>query len=81
MTQNDEVQLSCKNQPKEVINLFTIIYIILNENYLEIPTQSLILNLSQVILKKYNVNSISKNIFYYYYLNRTIINSNITNKN
>jgi hypothetical protein len=57
-----------------VINLFTIIYIILNENYLEIPTQSLILNLSQVILKKYNVNSISKNILIYFYLYRTIIN-------
>jgi hypothetical protein len=57
-----------------VINLFTIIYIILNENYLEIPTQSLILNLSQVILKKYKVNSISKNILIYIYLYRTIIN-------
>ena len=57
-----------------MINLFTIIYIILNENYLEIPTQSLILNLSQVILKKYNVNSISKNILIYIYLYRTIIN-------
>jgi len=57
-----------------VINLFTIIYIILNENYLEIPTQSLILNLSQVILKKYKVNSISKNILIYFYLYRTIIN-------
>ena len=51
-----------------MINLFTIIYIILNENYLEIPTQSLILNLSQVILKKYNVNSISKNILFYFYI-------------
>lgn len=57
-----------------MINLFTIIYIILNENYLEIPTQSLILNLSQVILKKYKVNSISKNILIYFYLYRTIIN-------
>ena len=59
----DEYVLSHKIQPKEVLNLFTIIYIILDENYFKIPTQNLILNLVNVLLKKYNVDSISKFIF------------------
>ena len=61
----DEYVLSHKIQPKEVLNLFTIIYIILDENYFKIPTQNLILNLVNVLLKKYNVDSISKYIFIY----------------
>ena len=61
----DEYVLSHKIQPKEVLNLFTIIYIILDENYFKIPTQNLILNLVNVLLKKYNVDSISKFIFIY----------------
>lgn len=54
----DEIALCKKTQPKEIINLFTIIYIILNENYFKIPTQSIILNLEKTILKKYEVASI-----------------------
>lgn len=59
----DEYVLSHKIQPKEVLNLFTIIYIILDENYFKIPTQNLILNLVNVLLKKYNVDSISKQYY------------------
>ena len=59
MKKEDEYVLSHKVQPKEVLNLFTIIYIILNENYFKIPTQNLILNLVNILLKKYQVDSIS----------------------
>ena len=45
-----------------MINLFTIIYIILDESYLQIPTANLIINLSQTILPKLNAHSISKYI-------------------
>ena len=64
ITQNNEIDLCSKSQPFIIINLFTIIYIILGENYLEIPTKNLIINLYQTIFKKYKINSISK-----FYLN------------
>ena len=60
MTEKEEIDLCTKIPSKEVINLFTIIYIILEENYLHIPTANLIINLSQTIMPKLNVNSISK---------------------
>ena len=60
ITQNNEIDLCSKSQPFIIINLFTIIYIILGENYLEIPTKNLIINLYQTIFKKYKINSISK---------------------
>jgi len=47
-------------QSKEIINLFTIIYIILDESYLQIPTANLIINLSQTIMPKLDVYSLSK---------------------
>ena len=64
ITENNEIDLCSKSQPFIIINLFTIIYIILGENYLEIPTRNLIINLYQTIFKKYKINSISK-----FYLN------------
>ena len=36
---------------------------ILDENYLEIPTKTLIINLYQTIFPKYKIKSISKNIY------------------
>jgi hypothetical protein len=60
MTEKEEIDLCCKMQSKEIINLFTIIYIILDESYLQIPTANLIINLSQTILPKLNMYSLSK---------------------
>ena len=60
MTEKEEVLLCTKTPSKEVINLFTIIYIILEKNYLHIPTANLIINLSQSIMPEFNINSISK---------------------
>ncbi len=60
ITENNEIDLCSKSQPFIIINLFTIIYIILGENYLEIPTRNLIINLYQTVFKKYRINSISK---------------------
>ena len=63
ITEKEEIDLCCKIPSKEIINIFTIIYIILDENYLQIPTANLIINLSQIIMPKLNVGSISKLIF------------------
>ena len=60
ITEKEEIDLCSKVPSKEIINLFTIIYIILDESYLQIPTSSLIINLSQIIMPKLNVYSISK---------------------
>jgi len=49
ITEQEEIDLCCKIPSKEIINLFTIIYIILEESYLEIPTANLIINLFQII--------------------------------
>ena len=72
ITEKEEIDLCCKVPSKEIINLFTIIYIILEESYLQIPTANLIINLSQIIMPKLNVYSISKNKIYnlqnHYYL-------------
>ena len=63
ISQNDEINLCSKSQPFIIINLFTILYIILDENYLEIPTKTLIINLYQTIFPKFKIKSISKNIY------------------
>ena len=71
ITEQEEIDLCCKVPSKEIINLFTIIYIILEESYLQIPTANLIINLSQIIMPKLNVHSISKYIkilLYIYFL-------------
>ena len=64
ITEKEEIDLCCKMQSKEIINLFTIIYIILDESYLQIPTANLIINLSQIIMPKLNIYSISKSNIY-----------------
>ena len=61
ITEQEEIDLCCKVPSKEIINLFTIIYIILEESYLQIPTANLIINLAQIIMPKLKVHSISKN--------------------
>jgi hypothetical protein len=60
ITEKEEIDLCCKMPSKELISLFTIIYIILDESYLQVPTANLIINLSQIIMPKLNVHSISK---------------------
>ncbi len=69
ITEKEEIDLCCKIPSREIINLFTIIYIILEESYLQIPTANLIINLSQIIMPKLNVHSISKLHIYYLILN------------
>ena len=61
ITEQEEIDLCCKVPSKEIINLFTIIYIILEESYLQIPTANLIINLAQIIMPKLKIYSISKN--------------------
>ena len=48
-----------ESQPKEVIQLFTILYIILNEKYSDISSNTLINNFMSNVIKKYNENSIN----------------------
>ena len=69
ITEKEEIDLCCKIPSREIINLFTIIYIILEESYLQIPTANLIINLSQIIMPKLNIHSISKLHIYYLILN------------
>ena len=69
ITEKEEIDLCCKIPSREIINLFTIIYIILEESYLQIPTANLIINLSQIIMPKLNVHSISKLLINYLTLN------------
>ena len=64
ITEKEEIDLCCKIPNKAMINLFTIIYIILNESFFKIPTANLVINLSQIIMPKLNIYSISKLIIY-----------------
>ena len=64
ITEKEEIDLCCKMPNKKMINLFTIIYIILDESFLQIPTSNLIINLSQIIMPKLNIYSISKSNIY-----------------
>ena len=79
ITEQEEIDLFSKIPSKELINLFTIIYIILEESYLHIPTSNIIINLSQTIMPKINVQSISK--FYFFIIYRIFTYSNNSKKN
>jgi hypothetical protein len=61
-----EEEILCKKeQPEEILNVFRIIYIILNINIDEIPNNKLIDNLINSVLPSIKVDSLSKFIFLY----------------
>jgi hypothetical protein len=64
INKDDETYLTTKSQSKNILNLITIIYIILNENYMKIPTQNLIIHMANTLFKKYNVDSIKMLLLY-----------------
>ena len=64
INKDDETYLTTKSQSKNILNLITIIYIILNENYMKIPTQNLIIHMVNTLFKKYNVDSIKMLLLY-----------------
>lgn len=58
ITKEEENYLLKKEQPKEIINIFILIFILLNEEYENIPPEQIISYLINEIYKKYNVDSI-----------------------
>ncbi len=63
VTKDEENNLCKKEQPEEILNVFKIIYTLINEKYDEIPPQKLIENMIINILPKIKVDNLSKNIF------------------
>lgn len=59
VTKEEEGNL-CKKEQPEIINVFKLIYILLNESYEELEPQKIIENLIQNLFVKYNVENISK---------------------
>ena len=58
ITKDEEGYLIKKEQPQEMISLFTVIYVLLNENYEQIEPQKIISNLFTEIYAKYQVDTI-----------------------
>lgn len=59
VTKDEETNLAVKEQPEEILNLFKLIYIILNEDYSSLESNTLIQNLVQNIYPKLNVENLS----------------------
>ncbi len=82
-TKEDENNLCKKEQTEEILDVFRIIYIILNENYSDIPNNKLIENLFNNVMPKLKVENLSKNdnnyrkfiCFLYFKNNRLLGNS------
>lgn len=60
VTKEEETNLCKKEQPEEILNVFRIIYIIINEDYEVIQSNKLIDNLINVVLVKIKVENLSK---------------------
>lgn len=60
ITKEDELALCKRPQAREILNIFTALYVILNENPYAVPTRDLVVNMIKVLLNKYEVDSISK---------------------
>jgi hypothetical protein len=60
VNQTEEQNLIKKEQPIEIINVFKLIYILLNENYEEIEDNKILENLITKILPKLKFESLSK---------------------
>ena len=63
ITKDEEGYLIKKEQPQEMISLFTVIYVLLNENYEQIEPQRIISNLFTEIYAKYQVDTIKELFF------------------
>jgi len=63
VTKDEEINLSKKDQPEEILNIFRLIYILVNHEYSALPTNKLIENLLTNILPKNNIDCLKKNFF------------------
>ena len=61
VTKDEEHNLCKKEQPEEILNVFRLIYILINEPYTQIPPQKLIENLTSGIFEKLGAENLSKN--------------------
>jgi hypothetical protein len=64
-TKEDENNLCKKEQTEEILDVFRIIYIILNENYSDLPNNKLIENLFNSVMPKLKVENLSKQYIYF----------------
>jgi hypothetical protein len=60
VTKEEEANLCKKDQPEEILNVFRIIYIIINEDFESVQPNKLIDNLINVVLAKIKVENLSK---------------------
>jgi len=60
VTKEEENNLLKKDQPEEILNVFRLIYILLNEDYKDITPQKIIENLNTKIFARMGVENISK---------------------
>lgn len=79
ITKEEENYLLKKEQPKEIINIFTLIFILLNEEYEYIPPEQLISHLINEVYTKYNVDSIRSLFINYIVKNTQNLNQNQIN--
>lgn len=60
ITRDEESNLSKKEQPNEIINIFRLIYMIVDEEYEYLPQNQIIYNFIQVLLPKLKGENLSK---------------------
>jgi hypothetical protein len=60
VTKDEENNLSTKEQPQEIINIFKLIYIILGIDYTSIPDNLIIQHLTKDIYTQLGVENLSK---------------------
>ena len=60
ITKDEELNLSKKEQPNEIINIFKLIYMIVDEEYEYIPQNQIISNFIKVVLPKLKGENLSK---------------------
>lgn len=60
ITRDEESNLSKKEQPNEIINIFRLIYMIVDEEYEYLPQNQIISNFIQVLLPKLKGENLSK---------------------
>jgi hypothetical protein len=63
VTKDEEANLCQKQQNEEILNVFKLIYIFINEDYSNIPDDQLISNLTNNIYPKLGIESLSKYFF------------------
>jgi hypothetical protein len=64
VTKDEENNLCKKDQPEEILNVFRIIYLVINEDLDSIPPNKLIDNLINSIMPRVGVDSLSKKFIY-----------------